>query len=210
MPVQIDENPTRKRIIVLLKKADNLTVAELSKEIGITPMAIRQHLMSLEKKGMITYTARKYGIGRPVFHYRLTNKATEMFPKAYASLALDILNAIEDMDGRKKVDRLFMRRKDKQLQEKMAALESVHDLDEKVSSFSRMLNNEGYMVDVSKDEAGYTIRQYNCLLQGVSTAFPEACKYELDLYSQIFDRRIVRSECQTDGAHSCTYLIPKE
>jgi len=209
MPVQIDENPTRKKIIVLLKKADNMTVSELSKEIGITPMAIRQHLMSLEKKGMITYTARKYGIGRPVFHYRLTNKATEMFPKAYAALALDILGSIEEMDGRKKVDRLFMRRRDKQHQAMAAVLDGMQNMEDKVSMLTKMLNDEGYMVETSQDDRTYTIKHYNCLLQGVSSDFPEACKYELDLYRLLFDKKVTRTECQSDGGPSCTYVIPK-
>lgn len=209
MPVQIDENPTRKKIIVLLKKADNMTVSALSKEIGITPMAIRQHLMSLEKKGMITYTARKYGIGRPVFHYRLTNKATEMFPKAYSELALDLLGSIEELDGRKKVDKLFMRRRDKHYQAKAPVLENIPDLDGKVAAFAKILNDEGYMVETSADDNSYVIKQYNCLLHGVSSTFPEACKHELDLYRLLFDRKVVRSECQSSGGHSCTYLIPK-
>lgn len=209
MPVQIDENPTRKKIIVLLKKADNMTVSELSKEIGITPMAIRQHLMSLEKKGMITYTAKKYGIGRPVFHYRLTNKATEMFPKAYAALARDILGSIEELDGRKKVDKLFMKRRDKQFQEKASVLESLPNMDDKVTAYTKMLNDEGYMVETSQDDRTYVIKHYNCLLQGVSSDFPEACKYELDLYRLLFDKKVARTECQSEGGHSCTYVIPK-
>jgi predicted ArsR family transcriptional regulator len=50
MNMLLDENSKRNSIIQLLKKSSGLSIEELSKSINITPMGIRQHLLSLEKK----------------------------------------------------------------------------------------------------------------------------------------------------------------
>jgi predicted ArsR family transcriptional regulator len=111
----LDENSTRNSIIHLLKKSGGLTIEELSKSINITPMGIRQHLLSLEKKNIVTYIAKKHGIGRPGFVYMLTDSADALFPKAYDKFAIEILKDIKANDGPEKLDTIFRRRKDKQL-----------------------------------------------------------------------------------------------
>ncbi|NIR25428.1 MAG: ArsR family transcriptional regulator, partial [Gammaproteobacteria bacterium] len=103
----MDENPTRQKIIMLLNRAEHRTVAELSNEMDITPMAVRQHLMALERKGVIQYVSKKYGIGRPVFLYSLTEQAKSDFPKAYSTFLRDVLESISEMEGPEKVDDIF-------------------------------------------------------------------------------------------------------
>ncbi|HEB01872.1 MAG TPA: ArsR family transcriptional regulator, partial [Nitrospirae bacterium] len=99
--MEFDNNPTRKQIIMLLKKNILQSVAQLSEHMSITPMAVRQHLMGLEKQGIITYKPKKSGIGRPVFLYSLTKKASDIFPKSYSDFVREMLSILEDEDGRK-------------------------------------------------------------------------------------------------------------
>jgi predicted ArsR family transcriptional regulator len=82
MSLFFDDNPSRKGIILLLKKNGGMSIDELSRDIKITPMGIRQHLNALEKKGIVTYVANRHGIGRPGFIYKLTELAEELFPKS--------------------------------------------------------------------------------------------------------------------------------
>lgn len=51
----------------------------------------------MERKGLIDYATKKQGIGRRAFLYRLTDKADDLFPKAYHILMLDTLKYIEKM-----------------------------------------------------------------------------------------------------------------
>jgi predicted ArsR family transcriptional regulator len=197
----IDDNPTRHKIVMLLNRVENMTVAELSKKMGITPMAVRQHLMSLEKKGIIKYVAKKYGIGRPVFLYSLTD--------GYGDFTREVLRIIEKVDGRKKLDKIFKMRKDNILAEKNRVLAPVKSMNKKISLLSDMLNKEGYMVEIDGNRDGYHLKQYNCPLSSLSEHYPEACKYELELYRSLFGAKVKRIECQREGAPSCTYIIPK-
>lgn len=203
-----DENPTRKKIIMLLKKAEHLTVAELSKEMSITSMAVRQHLMSLEKRGIINYTTRKYGIGRPVFLYRLTERALDFFPKAYSSFAKEVLRSVETMDGREKVVRIFDQRKNRLFGEYKSLLDSYPDVGQRANAFAEMLDKAGYMVDVDNATDTIEFKQFNCLLHDVVGDYPEACEFELALYRDILGDKVERIECQRDGFPACTYSIP--
>jgi predicted ArsR family transcriptional regulator len=207
--IAIDENPTRQKIVMLLNKVEHMTVSELSRAMGITPMAVRQHLMYLEKKRIISYVAKKYGIGRPVFLYSLTEQARDIFPSGYLEFTRNILRTIEKMDGRKKVDSIFKLRKDSKFNDKATALSGIKDIGGKVARLAGMLDEEGYMVETEEGSEAYYLKEYNCPLFGISNEYPEACKYELELYRDLLVAGVERSQCQKDGAPSCTYVIPK-
>ena len=87
----LNENPTREKIILLLKKRGAMAIDELSRELSITSMGIRQHLLSLERRGLIEYMTKRQGIGRPAFLYKLTAKADDLFPKEYDKFILNPL-----------------------------------------------------------------------------------------------------------------------
>ncbi len=207
MLMDFDENPTRKQIIMLLKKRSRQSVSELSTHLGITPMAVRQHLMSLEKRGIISYTPKKSGIGRPVFLYALTDKAMDIFPKSYVMFIKDMLDIVEKEGGRKKVDKMFMQMKDHALNEKFRSLIGKSDLDGKVRSLVDILDAEGLMVEFEDNGDSYSFKQFNCLLHSISGEYPEACKYELQMYQELLGSNLTRTSCQSDGESSCTYVI---
>jgi predicted ArsR family transcriptional regulator len=204
-----EDNPTRKQIIMLLKKNSQMPVAEISKHMGITPMAVRQHLISLEKRGIISYKPKKYGIGRPVFLYSLTDRAMDIFPKSYGVFIKDMLGILEEVDGRNKVDRLFQMRKDRIFQAKGRMLEGIEGIAGKVKTLAALLNEDGYMVELEEDKNFYRLKQFNCLISSVAGQYPEACKYELQLYRDFLGKSVDRVQCQADGEPACVYDIPK-
>lgn len=204
----MNEKSSRSQIIDFLKKAEWLTVSELSQKVGITPMAIRQHLLSLEKQGIIRYAVKKTGIGRPVFLYRLTARADSIFPKSYGKFINDMLQGIESLDGKKKVDKIFKFRKDKMLSEKLGVINEFSTLHEKVATLAEILNQDGYMVELDELDDGFSMKQFNCPIAEVSANYSGVCKYELELYRDLLGTSVKRLQCQADGNASCTYHIP--
>ena len=207
MSLILGENPTRKKIIMLLKKSEHLTVAEMSKEMGITTMAVRQHLMSLEKRGFISYISQKAGIGRPVFLYSLTEKAIDHFPKGYGDLARDLLETIARLDGSDKIARLFGERNNKLLKSMQPSIDMSAPLEGRVRSLADLLNDRGCMADVSVQGDSIEIRLYNCLLRSVVSQYKEPCEHEQALFSQLLDAEVSCTQCQRDGGPSCRYII---
>ena len=208
MWTSLNENPTREKIIKLLKKNGPMPIETLSKELKITSMGIRQHLLSLERKGLIDYVTRKKGIGRPAFLYKLTDKADNLFPKAYHSFIIDTLKDIERNEGREKIDELFKWRKMRLIKDTRDIL-SDKNLDEKVYGLRDMLELKGYFVELDENDSMYTLKEFNCPIFQVASEFKEACKHELQFYKEVLGRDVNRSECMSDGNVSCTYTIPK-
>ncbi len=209
MLMDLDENSKRNQIIMLLKRNNQQSVAQLSKQMGITPMAVRQHLMSLENRGFISYKPKKSGIGRPVFLYSLTDKARDIFPKSYVSFIKEMLSIVEDEGGRKDVEKIFMQMKDRALNLKYRHLMEKKDLKEKVNALVSVLDAEGLMVELDEKKDTFNIMQFNCLLYGIAGEYPEACEYELKMYQDLLGKDIKRTVCQADGDSACVYIVPK-
>jgi predicted ArsR family transcriptional regulator len=204
-----EENPTRKKIILLLKKSGGMGTEQLSKALGITPMGIRQHLVALEKKGFVTYDTRRQGIGRPGFIYKLTDEAEDLFPKQYDTLLLEILDELEKREGRPKVEELFRWRKDRLLKDIKGRIDNTSPLSEKVSHISDMLSKEGYFTEVVDNGDRYLLKQYNCPISVVSKKYYECCKYELAMYRELLEADIAKEECISEGATACVFSIAK-
>jgi predicted ArsR family transcriptional regulator len=205
----VSENPTRERILFLLKKRGPLSIDDLSRQMGITPMGIRQHLISLERKGFVDYVARRYGVGRPAFLYKLTEKADDLFPKAYYKFMLTTLKELEKNEGRDKVDEIFRWRKEKILKERKDSLSDKKSLQDRVYALKDLLEADGYLVDLDMDDNNFILKEFNCPIAKVATEFREACKYELQIYRELLRKDITRQECIVEGSPSCTYIIPK-
>jgi predicted ArsR family transcriptional regulator len=205
----LDENPTRGKIMMFLKKMGPMPIDDLSKELNITPMGIRQHLLCLQRKGLIDYVTKRQGIGRPAFLYRLTEKADDLFPKAYHTLIINIFRYLEKNEGRNKIDNIFKWRKNRLLKDTREALSDKKSLHDKVHGFKDILELEGYVVDLDETNSHYSLKQFNCPIYKVASEFKEACKYELQMYKDLLGKEVNRQQCMSDGNPSCTYIIPK-
>ena len=203
-----DENPTRQNIISLLKKGDGMTIEELSKKISITPMGIRQHLLSLEKRGIVTYAARKHGIGRPGFVYRLTDAADELFRKSYDHLALDLLRDVKKFEGQEKVNKMFGWRRERVLKQLKEVLADSAGIEETLDGLKGLLESEGRMPELTKEDDTYLLKTYNCPISKVANEFNEACMQELQLYRELLNRNVTMEQCMGQGSQSCVFSIP--
>ena len=203
------ENSTREKILLLLKKKGAVSIDKMSKELNITSMGIRQQLLSLEKYGLIDYVAKRHGIGRPAFLYKLTDKAYDFFPKAYREFIVTTFKDIENNEGRDKIDEIFEWRKNRLFKDMKETLSDRKTFQEKVYGFKDILESKGYLVEFNATNKHYTIKQYNCPIYGLAVEYKEACRYELQMYKDLLGRVVSREECISDGDPSCTYIIPK-
>lgn len=210
MNSELTENPTRRKIIVTLKKNGEMTVEDLSKVINITPMGVRQHLLILERNGIVEYVTKKQGVGRPGFLYRLTESAENLFPKTYQNLAIDILTDISEKEGREKIMEIFRRRKERLYNEKIGFLSEKSQLRDKLTALADALNREGKMVEIDEDDRYFKFTQYNCPIYKVAARFKEACVNDHELMKDLLGvRDIVQAERISDGSQACVYFIPK-
>jgi predicted ArsR family transcriptional regulator len=185
-----------------------MSIDELSKKISITPMGIRQHLLSLEKRGVVTYIAKKHGIGRPGFVYMLTDAADELFPKSYDRLVLDILREVKKNDGQEKVNKIFGWRYDRILKQRKEALSGLTGIEETLNGLKNLLESEGHLMELEKNQHVYRLKNYNCPISRVAHEFNEACLQELQMYKELLNRDVTLDQCIGQGSQSCVFSIP--
>ncbi|MGB4677299.1 MAG: ArsR family transcriptional regulator, partial [Aggregatilineales bacterium] len=87
---------TRWSVIKALRACGGATVTELAEMVGVKPVTIRHHLISLQAEGLVDVTMKRHGVGRPSHFYRLTRKADRLFPHSYHVLVDRLLGEIKE------------------------------------------------------------------------------------------------------------------
>ena len=85
---------TRGRIVNLMRGRTK-TVNELSAELKLTDNAVRSHLLSLERDGLIRQSGIQRGTRKPHFAYELTDEAEHLFPKSYDTLLNQLITVLK-------------------------------------------------------------------------------------------------------------------
>jgi predicted ArsR family transcriptional regulator len=202
-----NDTSTRKVLLTQMKTKGSLSVNEMAKVLGITEMAIRRHLNTLERDGLIEAKLTRQAMGRPMHLYSLTLLADDLFPKNYHHLTLDLLDELESKDGESRISQLFEGRKQKLLKKYMGQMEGK-TLENRVAELAEIQNTNGYMVQWESNHAGqYVFTEYNCPIAQVAKQYNEACHCELSLFKNLLGAEVERTECLTKGGSKCTYLI---
>jgi predicted ArsR family transcriptional regulator len=185
------DRKTRRAIVQLLKTEGPLTSSQLAERLGVTAMAVRQHLYSLESEKFVTMEERPAPIGRPAKHWQLTAEADRLFPDAYAELSVSLIAALGDTFGSEGVKRVIESRSARQEQ-------------------ARVRTDEGYMAEVLPGEKGsYLLVERHCPICVAATQCQGFCSSELDLFRKVLgpDVQIEREEHIVSGARRCTYRV---
>ena len=197
---------TRRQLMHLLKTRGDSSVQDLSDALGITEMAVRRHLQTLERDGLVSVTITRRSVGRPAYRYALTERAEELFPRNYAQLTLDLLEELEELGGAETVERVFAGRRDK-LEARLKDRLQGKTLRDKVAELAAIQSSSGYMADWEEDGDGFLLHEYNCPIAAIAGRYRQACRCELNLFESLLDAEVVRTECLAEGGMRCTYAI---
>jgi predicted ArsR family transcriptional regulator len=87
---------TRGRIVGHLRRA-SLTVDQIATALGLTDNAVRSHLTSLERDGLVQQRiARRGGVGKPAFEYSISADAEPLFSQAYVPVLTQVLAVLRE------------------------------------------------------------------------------------------------------------------
>ncbi len=201
---------TRHEILTSLKNNGSMTAHELHEELGISQVAVRQHLSSLEAENMIAITVERRGLGRPSHRYRLTPYGDEVFPRHYEALSGALIDELRDWQGDEGVENLFARRTER-LVHLLRSRMKDRSLGACVQELARFQTENGYMAEVVEGNEPGTFRiiQHNCAVCAVAHKYPQfLCKQEQEMLSQALGcAEVVRETYIQGGDHTCTYHI---
>lgn len=200
---------TRETILHMLKTQGELSAKDITEQLGITTMAVRRHISTLEKDNLISSTLIRQPMGRPTSVYRLSEDAEHFFPKKYHAVALDLLSELSGESGPASVDRLFDRRKES-LAKKYEPRMQSKNFEEKVALLAEIQNENGYMADlVQQSQDEFILNEFNCPISQIANQYNHACTCELNLFQTLLGAEVRRTECLANGDRKCSYHIRK-
>jgi DeoR family suf operon transcriptional repressor len=201
--------PTRRGVLMLLKKQGEAGAQELADLLGITVSAVRQHLAGLLAAGLVTHRQERRGPGRPPLRYSLASAGEALFPRFYSELTNELLEYVEDEDPAI-LERVFERRRRRRVEQARARL-AGKSFPERVAELTAILDADGYLAEFTASPDGsYLVTEHNCAILGVAQRYGLACSTEVEFIREALpDATIERVAHKMAGAHVCAYEIRK-
>ncbi len=195
---------SRGRIVTLLRGTTR-TVNELAGELELTDNAVRAHLLSLERDGLIKQSGVQKGTRKPHFAYELTAEADNLFPKAYDVLLNQLIAVLKGRLAPATLEQV-LRDVGRSLAAAQAARRKNGDLESRVARGLTALEAIGGAARIEKEKEKFFIRSESCPLAAAVAEHPEVCRLAETLLSEIIGVE-VRERCDRDGYPRCRFEV---
>lgn len=209
---QLNENPenTHQAVLFHLKRRNEMTVSDLCDLLGITSMAVRRHLVGLQKEGLVDCRLERQSRGRPTHKYRLTAKAESLFPSALNNLAFELLDAVFEARGHAGVMDLLKLRHEALLRKYSPQVIKL-SLGERVAQVCKIFSDNGYMTDWSQlPDGNFLIYQQHCAVHTLASQYRQICGLETQLIEQLLGVKVSRQQYILNNDPVCGYLVRPE
>src|SRR5215218_7834679 len=206
------ERKTRRAIAKLLKTEGPIDSAQLAERLGLTAMAVRQHLYALQREGLVTSEERPVPIGRPAKFWRLTREADHLFPEAYAELSVALIDSVKDAFGEEGLERVLTSRCARQKTDYRKRIRPGDSLERKLRELAKVRTEEGYMAEIRKDDGGYLLVENHCPICAAANACQGFCSTELELFRSVLGPGVTveRAEHIIKGDNRCVYKVQSQ
>ena len=201
---------TRRAIINLLKQSGAMDSQELSERLGVSAMAVRQHLYALQDEQLVTYQEESRAMGRPAKLWQLTPAADRLFPDGYAELTLSLIDSVREAFGEAGLDRLLDVKTAHQIAAYQALLSTQEELRQRLEALASLRTNEGYMAEIqSLDDGSFLLIENHCPICAAATACTGLCARELEVFGRVLGQGVTveRTEHIVAGARRCVYRV---
>ncbi len=205
---------TKQQILTLLKRSGCTTVEEAAAALSIASMTARQHLIGLERDGLVQAEKVRRTQGRPHFLFTLTPKGDEMFPRRFDLLAQALLDEVgelsaADIEHLPPMERraLLIQRSADRLAERFRFQAEGRTLGERVAAVTDVLHLIGGFAEWRQTGAAYEILDYNCIFARLGDEGGDDCPWHVRLLTRLLQWP-VSHQLRVDGSvRCCVYRI---
>lgn len=194
---------TRGRIVTLLRKG-SLTVNDLAKELSLTDNAVRAHLLSLERDGLVVQEGTVKGFRKPHYIYGLSGSARDLFPRPYGVLFNRLLSSLRGVLSKSSlVIRL------REIGSSIGAENSPASPatpEQRVESALRTIESLGGSAEVVNEDGKAIIRSAGCPFAEAVEEHPEVCKITESMLAEILHAD-VHEICDRTASPKCRFLV---
>lgn len=198
---------TRGQIVQHLRRGE-ASVNELAAALGVTDNAVRAHLSTLERDGLVQEAGKRAAVRKPESIYVLTREAEQLFPKSYH---LVLSQLIEELNARldpEEIEAILQ-----EVGRNLAAMRSSEyegkAYQERLEYAMKVLTEMGGLAELQQQNGHAIIQGRSCPLGAVVAHHPEVCRLAEALLSEIVGEA-VRETCDRNGTPRCIFQVDRK
>jgi predicted ArsR family transcriptional regulator len=196
---------TRGKIVAALRRRHTATAVELAAEFGLSPNAIRQHLLFLERDGYVVERSVRRGPTKPTHEYSLTEDADQLFPQRYDKMLNAVLRTVRESFGEEALGTVLSKlgeRAADRFEEHVAGKTGK----DRLTAIAELLREQGVEADVVETAAGYELREHNCPYAHTVGEHPEMCDVIHTALARV-EPRVKHIESLATGGDACRFEV---
>lgn len=181
------------------------TVNELASSLELTDNAVRAHLLSLERDGLVRQSGLQRGPRKPHYAYELTAEAERLFPKAYDALLNELITTLKGRLPPAALEEV-LREVGRSLAARHSSDKTPLDLEGRLQNALVVLKAIGGSPSVEREGGSLIIRSGGCPLSAAVVEHPEVCELAESLVSEIVGLP-VRERCYRGETPKCRFEL---
>ncbi len=210
MKQRLDDFPELRRgLLGALKREGALSIETMAAKEKVTREAVRQQLAVLERDGWVRRRRGgrpKGGLGRPVTAFELTAAAEELFPKAYDTLTVELLDAVADQVGPEALEKILRALVEARVRRFEPELKGL-PLEKRLEKLKALYLSEDPFMSVEKKAGEIRLVERNCPFFGVASRRPALCSVTVNALSRLLGWRVSRDERFQTGHGRCSFVV---
>ena len=194
---------TRGQIVTILRGSPS-TVDELARKLELTDNAVRAHLSTLERDGLVRQSGIRRGARKPHFTYALTEEADRLFPKAYDALLNQLIAVLKSRLSPAEIEDVLREVGRAIAADTPAAADAT--LRSRVLRALAVLEAFGGSAELEEQDGKFVIRGNGCPLAAAVSVHPEVCRLAETLVGEIVKAPVVE-KCDRESRPHCRFEI---
>jgi predicted ArsR family transcriptional regulator len=189
----------------LLRNKDGLTVEALAIILDVSRNAVRQHLTSLERDGLVAKGRTQASGGRPEQLYVLTHAGEERFPRQYSWFSEMLLQMLQAEFGSAGLEEKLVEMGRSVAKSLMMRLPDEENASKRVAAIAEIMQEIGYDAVTKTENGEQEIEAHNCVFHELAAKCPQVCSFDVALLSSCSGRRVEHRSCMVRGDDACRF-----
>src|SRR5579863_6095571 len=206
--MQVDRffQTTRGKIVAELRQRGSASAADLAAVFNLSPNAVRQQLVVLERDGLVVEQSVRRGPTKPTLEFSLTSQADRLFPQQYDKMLSAVLREVKDAYGQPAVDAIFGSIARRAV-EKANARITATDGEGRIAQLTEVLRSGGVAAEYSLIDGGFMLEEHNCPYSDVVKDHPEVCSVIHHVLDETIGGEHRQIESLANGGKSCKFEV---
>jgi predicted ArsR family transcriptional regulator len=198
---------TRGKIVGALRQRRSASAFDLADQFGLSPNAIRQQLVILERDGLIAGRSVRRGKTKPTVEYSLTAEAARYFPQRYDKMLNAVLREIRTAGGDDAVKAVF-EKIGKRTADRLGPVTAEEPAETRLAQVVSALKASGVEADLRRTEHGtLMLHEHTCPYASVVAEHPEACSAIHTILESVAPGKAQQVESLATGGTECRFEI---